>query len=79
MTDPTRTTVQIDVPTVSNVISPVELLTALRDYAAERAAQTAARADDAGDMGRVQELAAQLAELLSQLPDFTPPASPDAT
>src|SRR4051794_946178 len=36
MTEPTRTTVRIDVPRVSNIISPVELLTALRDYAAQQ-------------------------------------------
>jgi hypothetical protein len=72
MSDPTRTTVQIDVPQVSNVISPVELLTALRDYAAEQGQAQGIAADaEPTDISRVHDLAAQLAELVSRLPEFS--------
>jgi hypothetical protein len=85
MTDPTRTTVHVDVPKVSNVVEIGEILGALRDFAAREArsadpsvttlAPGPAGADQAAlrrttDLARVQDLAAQLAELVEQIPEL---------
>jgi hypothetical protein len=91
MTDPTRTTVHVDVPKVSNVIEVGELLRALRDFAARQAGPTppaqpgaASQSVDAGrlrDLNRVHELAAELAEVVERIPDLPrarPPAPPQS-
>jgi hypothetical protein len=84
VSEPTRTTVQVDVPKVSNTIDVSELLGALRDFAAREAgavdpavpAEPAAAPNRASQLAQVQELAAQLADLVEQIPDF--PRRPSA-
>lgn len=91
MTDPTRSTVHVDVTRVSNVIEMGELLRALRDFAARQAEPTppaqpraAPQPADAGrlrDLNRVHQLAAELAELVERIPDLPrarPPAPPQS-
>jgi hypothetical protein len=89
MTDPTRTTIHVEVPPVSNVIDIGEILGALRDFAAREAqladpavatlAPGAAGSDEAAlrrttERARVHDLAGQLAELVEQLPELHGPA-----
>jgi hypothetical protein len=91
MTDPSPATVRVDVPQVSNVIDVGELLRALSDFAAERAEPTASSGRQAAGpaladseqlqtLGQVRDLAAELAELIENIPDLrrsgraTPPS-----
>ena len=92
MTDPTR--VHVDVPEVDNRIEMGEILRGLRDFAAQRTGPAVALRSGAGlvpdrdllepaDLTRVQELAAELAELVDRIPDlagtqFRRPAGPSA-
>ena len=77
MTDPNRVTVRVGVPKVDNVIDMGELLRALRDFAGREAgpspADTPGAAARADDLGRVHDLAAELAELIERIPDFPRP------
>ncbi|WP_448628517.1 hypothetical protein [Geodermatophilus sp. URMC 64] len=81
MSDPQRAVVRVQVPKVSNVIEIGEILRALRDVAAREATQAPGRAalstDRSGDLGRVQDLAGELADLIDRIPDFPrrPPPS----
>jgi hypothetical protein len=78
MTDPTRTVVHIDVEKQSNTIEVTELLRALRDFASRQADPGSVGASAVAlrrteDLIRVQDLAAQLADLVEQIPDFPLP------
>ncbi|MBM7808059.1 hypothetical protein JOD57_003896 [Geodermatophilus bullaregiensis] len=79
MSDPTRTTVHVDVPKVDNVIEVSELLAALRDFAAQQTPPS----DSAGatELNQVRDLAAQLTDLVAGMPDIfhrrpNPPPQP---
>jgi hypothetical protein len=92
MTEASPAVMRVDVPRVSNVIDVGEFLRALRDFAAERAEPAASSGRQAAGpavadseqlqtLGQVRDLAAELAELVENIPDLrrsgqAPPPSP---